>query len=188
MLTRNATASAVSMLGASLTLSVHALSAQAPAPSPTTPARPTTSVVGAQTVTNITLVGCLYQEKSVPGRTPNAAEKAGVLEDYILADASMPADATRNTTLATGNMYKVENIADEKLRALVGKRVEVAGQDRSGRRRAGTSGRRTGARQGSGPRRSTCRSSRPSRSRRPAAPAPLRRRRVSLRVWECASC
>ena len=65
---------------------------------------------------NLTLVGCLYHEKSGPGRTPNVAEKAGVLEDYILADASMPADATKNTTLATGNMYKVEHIADEKLR------------------------------------------------------------------------
>lgn len=128
MLTRTTIASALSVLGASLTLSVQALSAQAPAPSPNTPARPTTSVVGAQSLTNITLVGCLYREQSVPGRTPNPAEKAGVLEDYILADASMPADATKNTTLATGNMYKVENIADEKLRALVGKRVEVAGK------------------------------------------------------------
>jgi hypothetical protein len=128
MLTRTTIASALSLLGASLTLSVHALSAQAPAPAPTTPARPTTSVVGAQSVTSITLVGCLYKEQSVPGRTPNPAEKAGVLEDYILADATLPADAARNTTLATGNMYKVENIADDKLRALVGKRVEVAGK------------------------------------------------------------
>ena len=128
MLTRNAIASALSVLGASLTLSVQPLAAQAPSPSPTSPARPTTSVVGAQSVTSITLVGCLYREQSVPGRTPNPAEKAGVLEDYILADATMPADAAKNTTLATGNMYKVEHIADEKLRALVGKRVEVAGK------------------------------------------------------------
>ena len=128
MLTRTTIASALSVLGASLTLSVQALSAQAPTPAPNTPARPTTSVVGAQSLTHITLVGCLYREQSVPGRTPNPAEKAGVLEDYILADASMPADATKNTALATGNMYKVENIADEKLRALVGKRVEVAGK------------------------------------------------------------
>jgi hypothetical protein len=108
-----------------LTLSAQA---QTPAPAPNPPARPTTSAVSAQTLTNITLVACLYREESVPGRTPNAAEKAGVLEDYILADASMPADATKNTTLATGNMYKVENIPDEKLRSLVGKRVEVSGK------------------------------------------------------------
>src|SRR4030095_291325 len=99
MLTRTTIASVLSVFGAAL-----ALSAQAPAPAPTTPARPTKSVVGAQTLTNITLVGCLYQEQSVPGGTPSPAEKAGVLEDYILADAGMPADA-KNTTLATGNMY-----------------------------------------------------------------------------------
>jgi hypothetical protein len=136
---RTTIASTLSVLGATLTLSVQALSAQvaspqapspgqAPAPGPTSPARPSPSVVGAQTLTSITLVGCLYKEAAVPGRTPNVAEKAGVLEDYILADATMPADAAKNTTLATGNMYKVENIADDKLRALVGKRVEVAGK------------------------------------------------------------
>ena len=104
------------------------LAAQAPQPGPTTAPRSTTPVVGAQTLTSITMTGCLYREQSVPGRTPNVAEKAGVLEDYILADATMPADAGKNSTLATGNMYKVENIADDKLRALVGKRVEVAGK------------------------------------------------------------
>jgi len=125
MLTRTTIAAALSIFGISLTLSAQA---PAPAPSPNTPARPTTSAVDAQTLTNITLVGCLYREQSVPGRTPNVAEKAGVLEDYILAGASMPADATRSTTLATGNMYKVEDIPDEKLRPLVGKRVEVTGK------------------------------------------------------------
>jgi len=43
-----------------------------------------------------TFAGCLYREDAIPGRTPNVAEKAGVLEDYILADATMtpsrPAD------------------------------------------------------------------------------------------------
>jgi len=123
MLTRTTIASILTVLGATLSLS-----AQAPAPAPTTPARPTTSVVGAQTLNRVTLVGCLYREQSVQGRTPNPAEKAGVLEDYILADATRPADAGKNTTLATGNTYKVENIPDEKLAALVGKRVEVAGK------------------------------------------------------------
>lgn len=122
MLTRITIASTLSALGATLTLS-----AQAPSPAPTAAPRSTTPVVGAQSLKSITLTGCLYHEQSVPGRTPNVAEKAGVLEDYILADASMPADANRSTTLATGNMYKLEKIADEKLRAMVGKRVEVAG-------------------------------------------------------------
>jgi hypothetical protein len=89
-------------------------------------------------VTTATLVGCLYRESQVPGRTPNAIERAGVLEDYILADAAMPAPprpgapsgavGTSGTTPSTGKMYKVENIADDRLKALVGKRVEVSGR------------------------------------------------------------
>jgi hypothetical protein len=123
MLTRTIVASTLSVLGATLSLS-----AQAPSPAPTAAPRSKTPVVGAQTLTSVTLVGCLYKEEAVPGRQPNVAEKGGVLEDYILADATMPGEATKNTTLATGNMYKVENISDDKLRALVGKRVEVAGK------------------------------------------------------------
>jgi hypothetical protein len=86
-----------------------------------------------------TLVGCLYREDQVPGRKPNVAERAGVLEDYILADASMPstqskpgatpeATGTTGTAPASGNMYKVEGPPDERLKALVGKKVEVTGR------------------------------------------------------------
>jgi hypothetical protein len=88
----------------------------------------------------MTLVGCLYTEDKIPGRTPNVVERAGVLEDYILADASMPtaqaprpgatagATGTTGSAPSAGNMYKVENIADERLKPLVGKRVEVMGR------------------------------------------------------------
>ena len=66
-------------------------------------------------------------------------ERAGVLEDYILADAAMPsgqakpgavpgAVGTSGTTPASGNMYKVEGPSDERLKALVGKKVEVTGR------------------------------------------------------------
>ena len=103
------------------------------APAPTTPAAASTVAQ-----TTATLVGCLYRENQVPGRTPTVVERAGVLEDYILADAMMPAPArpgtppqavgTSGTVPSTGNMYKVENIPDERLKALVGKRVEVSGR------------------------------------------------------------
>jgi hypothetical protein len=101
-------------------------------PTPQTPAatsqQPTT-----------TLVGCLYKEDQIPGRKPNVAERAGVLEDYILADASAPssqakpgatpgATGTTGTTPASGNMFKIEGPPDEKLKALVAKRVEVTGR------------------------------------------------------------
>ena len=86
----------------------------------------------------VTLTGCLYREAQIPGRTPNAAERAGILEDYILADARSP-----QGTPATGKMYKVERISDDRLKALVGKSVEVVGRiDPEGGdlRAAGTSG------------------------------------------------
>jgi hypothetical protein len=89
-----------------------------------------------------TLIGCLYKEEQVPGRTPNLAEKAGILEDYILADAKTTdpetqsgATGTSGTTgtasgsvPASGNMYKIEKISHDRLKALVGKRVETTGK------------------------------------------------------------
>jgi hypothetical protein len=109
---------------------------QQPTPGATTAA----PAAGAQQ-SNPTMVGCLYRENQIPGRTPNVAERAGILEDYILADASMAspqgtarpgatpgaAGTTGSARLQSGNMYKVENIPDERLKALVGKRVEVVG-------------------------------------------------------------
>lgn len=82
-----------------------------------------------------TLFGCVYREQDVPGRQPNIAERAGVMEDYILADAQTTnaeaqpgAPAATGTSGTVGAMYKLEHAADEKLRALVGKRVEVTGR------------------------------------------------------------
>lgn len=99
----------------------------------------------------VTLTGCLYREDQVPGRTPNIAERAGILEDYILADATMPdgqtgpgggaAVGTSGVTPATGSWYKVENIRDTRLKALLGKRVAVTGRiDPEGRGRLGVGG------------------------------------------------
>jgi hypothetical protein len=87
----------------------------------------------------ITLAGCVYREQDVPGRAPNVAERAGILEDYILAEVTpSPSPSTPSTstsgavgtsgTASAGAMYKLELIADEKLKGLVGKRVEVTGR------------------------------------------------------------
>jgi hypothetical protein len=117
---------------------VHAQSANPPQSSPQVSVRPTT-----------TLTGCLYREDQVPGRKPNAVERAGILEDYILAGVRVAgeqrptgtAGAASTAVPSTGTMYKVEKIADEKLKALVGKRVEVTGQiDPEGRSRLGVGG------------------------------------------------
>ncbi len=54
----------------------------------------------------------------------------GVLEDYILAEVkpASEAGAVGTSGAASHGMYKLELIADEKLKAAVGKRVEVTGR------------------------------------------------------------
>ena len=119
---------------------VQAQSANPPQSSPQVSVRPTT-----------TLTGCLYREDQVPGRKPNVVERAGILEDYILAGVTVAGEPREQPTgtagsastavPSTGTMYKVEKIADEKLKALVGKRVEVTGHiDPEGRSRLGVGG------------------------------------------------
>jgi hypothetical protein len=122
-------------------VSTAALGAAPPSQGQTTTPRsnPQTPAATATVQPTTTLVGCLYRENQVPGRKPNVVERAGVLEDYILADATMsPEDAGSRATAGTtgtsasmpasGNMYKIEKIPDERLKALVGKRVEVKGK------------------------------------------------------------
>jgi hypothetical protein len=106
---------------------------------PTPTASPQQTPTSVTTTVTTTLVGCLYREDQVPGRKPNVAERAGILEDYILADAMIPSEqgrsgaapgatGTSGSLPASGNMYKVEKIPDEHLKALLGKRVEVTGR------------------------------------------------------------
>jgi hypothetical protein len=109
----------------------------------------------AQSADATTVQGCVYKEADVPGRTPNVAEKAGMGEDYILvASASSSGTAgTSGTTppagtagtagmgSAPGKAYKLGKIADEQLKAVVGKRVEVTGRvDAGSGAAAGTAG------------------------------------------------
>lgn len=81
-----------------------------------------------------TIEGCVYHEKDIPGRTPNVAERAGILEDYILVASSGSAKpgaaGTVGTTGAAGaaKMYKLEHKPDHQLSAMVGKRVQVTGK------------------------------------------------------------
>jgi len=138
------------MVNKSITLSFAAvvcsglvLSAQAPAPAPAptqapAPAaqpqpRPQAPSSATTQQASTTIVGCVFQEKDVPGRSPNVAEKAGIMEDYILAEVrpSSPAatpGAAGTSGAALGTMYKLEHVDDSKLKAVVGKRVEVTGR------------------------------------------------------------
>jgi hypothetical protein len=127
------------------------LAAQSASPSqqPQTPAQPRSAATqSAPQTTSTTVIGCVYREQDVPGRAPNIAERAGVLEDYILAEVTgeagssgAPGAAGRATagtsgagataatgTSGAGRMYKLEFVDDARLKSLVGKRVEVAGK------------------------------------------------------------
>jgi hypothetical protein len=119
------------------------VAAQAPtSPQSTTPRD--SAAQGASQGSGSTMVGCLYREAQVPGRSPNVAEQAGVLEDYILVGAAPASSAQSSTSAsasgasaASGRMFKVEGIDDDRLKAMVGKRVEVSGRvdaDVEGRR------------------------------------------------------
>ena len=98
--------------------------------------QPTTQSSAAASQTPVTLTGCVYREKDVPGRAPNVAERAGVLEDYILAEVSTTSAAKPDAVGTSGTsataksspMYKLELIADDKLQTMVGRRVEVTGR------------------------------------------------------------
>lgn len=80
-----------------------------------------------------TIEGCVYREQDIPGRAPNVAERAGIMEDYILV-ASTGSSATGavgtsgTATAAAAKMFKLEHVDDEKLKAMVGKRVRVVGK------------------------------------------------------------
>ena len=104
------------------------------------PAAPTAAQAASQSVT---LEGCLVQEKDVPGRAPNVAEKAGVLEDYILTSAKFlkgvphaagaTGAAAEQPTGTSGMgaakaMFEVRGIEDTQLKSFLGQRVEIEGR------------------------------------------------------------
>jgi hypothetical protein len=112
-----------------------ALAAQSPSASPAQQP-PATPAMAAHTVT---VEGCLVLEKDIPGRQPNVAEKAGVMEDYILTSAkflkgSPHSSAATGTAGATGTSgvadvkLEVRGIDDEQLKKFAGQRVEIEGK------------------------------------------------------------
>jgi hypothetical protein len=116
----------LAVVASSTLVGAQAGTAQQPAPQ-----RPAEAQAAPQAATT-TLTGCVYKEEDVPGRAPNVAERAGILEDYILAEITPAATGTPGATGTSGAarkpMYKLEFVDDERLKALVGKRVEVIGR------------------------------------------------------------
>jgi len=139
-----------------MAMSIAGLGAQTPQQPPAQP--PTTqppatqapaAAAAPQDVATTTIQGCVYKEQDIPGRTPDITEKAGVLEDYILVASVNPSTPTGTSgtagtagVMAAPKAFKLEKIADEQLRAVVGKRVEVTGRvdAERGDKAAGTAG------------------------------------------------
>jgi hypothetical protein len=113
---------------ATLALAAH-VAAQAPAgQSQAQPAaRPQATSAPA-----VTIEGCLVREADVPGRKPNIVERQGVMEDYILMSTKVIKGGPDRPTGTAGTagasrMYHVKGIDEAKLKALLGKRVQVEG-------------------------------------------------------------
>lgn len=99
---------------------------------------PTTQTPPASQAGPVTVEGCLVREADVPGRKPNVAERVGITEDYIMTSTKMvkgtapappaarPGDKPVGTAGAAA-MYEVEGIGEDKLKELVGRRVQVDG-------------------------------------------------------------
>ena len=102
----------------------------------TAPAQPTQRVMPSPGPA-MSVAGCLYREWDLPAlipNTPNGAPKPVVLEGYIVADARIVgqgSSAPGHVGGTGGRTYKVEGIPVAQLRALVGKRVEIAGDRKS---------------------------------------------------------
>jgi len=109
---------------------------------PTNPPSSTTQrPAAADQAGTVTVEGCLVREQDVPGRKPNVAERAGVMEDYILTNAkvvkgSAPKSASAapkageptGTSGSASTMFDVKGIADERLKEFAGKRVQIEGK------------------------------------------------------------
>lgn len=131
-------------------LSMASVGAQTPQNPPQQTQPPTQSPQSSatQTEATTTLTGCVYKEADIPGRTPNVAERAGIMEDYILVTSdsgsgTAGATGTSGTTGAAASApkaFKLEHAPDEKLSSVVGKRVEVTGRVDKGGSAAGTTG------------------------------------------------
>jgi hypothetical protein len=74
----------------------------------------------------ITVTGCLKAEKDVAGRRPNAAERAGITEDYILTSVKM-APGSKVSGIGVAGSYEIEGIAEAELQKHLNHQVEVTG-------------------------------------------------------------
>jgi hypothetical protein len=109
--------------------------AQTPAPAAApeqTPARPAPTITqpperAMPANPSITITGCLKEEKDVPALKPNAVERAGVTNDYVLTEVKIsPGSAVSG--IGVSSKYEVEGIAEADLKKHLNQQVELVGQ------------------------------------------------------------
>ena len=123
------------MMAALVSASALTINAQTPQLShrnrpqrPTEAARPTDDAQRrGLTPQVITVTGCLKEEKDVPGLKPNAAERAGVTEDYILTDGEDGAEQRGVRHRPRDAKYEIEGIAEAELQETSNHQVEITG-------------------------------------------------------------
>ena len=122
------TLTALTMAGA---ITLNAQAPQTPAPNPPAPPRASQPMSDTQRTGNadqaITIVGCLKEEKDVPGLKPNVAEKAGVTDDYVLTNVKI-APGSAVSGIGIGPMYEVEGLSASDLKMHIGHQVELMGR------------------------------------------------------------
>ena len=123
MRTRLMTMAALAMTGA---LTINAQTPQRP-PVPQQPERQEdtqrSATANAQVVT---VTGCLKAEKDVPGRRPNAAERVGITDDYVLTNVKM-SQGSATSGIGLASMYEIEGIAEAELQKHLNHQVEIVG-------------------------------------------------------------
>ena len=111
-----------------------------PSPQPTValPPQPAPGAPGAIQRGNVTFTGCLYREDQFTSFKPDPARAADG-DQFVLADARSqdPVPAAPAATGTTGTAgtpakiattFKIEQVPADRLKTLVGKRVEVVGR------------------------------------------------------------
>lgn len=102
-----------------------------PTPQPPQPGDTTQRATAAAAEQTITITGCLKAEKDVPGRSPNAspnaAERAGATEDYLLTSVTMAA-SSKVSGLGVAPTYAIKGIGEAELQKHLNHQVEVTGR------------------------------------------------------------
>lgn len=75
----------------------------------------------------ITIVGCLMDERDVPGQKVSSRERAGVAEDYLILDAAMAPGSTVQG-LALKPIYEIEGLDEAAMKPHRGHQVELEGR------------------------------------------------------------